>query len=105
MDSTYTTKFCLELDSIMSAGYNNRRNILNKSTNYDYASYISKFLDDDVREKFVVVLSTCDCCERHQKDRPKEYKPWTDTPFSNTQHTDCECRCRHLSRWVCRTCE
>jgi len=26
----------------------------------------------------------------------------TETPFNNTEHTDCVCDCRHIARFICR---
>lgn len=67
--------------------------------------YIEKYVDKEVREKLVELLSKCKCCDRHQVNRPVKYEPWVETRFHNQQHTDCECRCRNFSRWLCRTCE
>ena len=70
-----------------------------------YNMYIEKTMDTEIRVKLVNVLNTCDCCDRHQVNRPVKYEPWTNTIFNNTQDTDCECKCRHFSRFICRTCE
>lgn len=47
-------------------------------------------------------LSFCDCCDRHQKNKPVFFAPWIELPFLNTQHFDCMCDCRNLSRMICR---
>lgn len=48
-------------------------------------------------------LSNCNCCERHQINKPTLFAPWYETPFSNnnTTHT-CTCNCRHIARFICR---
>lgn len=66
---------------------------------------IENYLDKEVRIALVDVLNTCICCHRHQLDRPVKYEPWIETANSHNQLTDCECRCRHFSRFICRTCE
>ena len=51
------------------------------------------------------ILNTCiacKCCEKHQLNKPKKLKLWEETEFHFTQHIDCPCTCRHLSRWMCR---
>ena len=51
-------------------------------------------------------LSNCNCCNRHQINKPIVFQPWIDTP--NTSHFDysenCYCRCRHAARMICRQC-
>jgi len=61
----------------------------------------------------VVVLSKCNCCERHKLNKPKKHLYWkkgeNPYPFHNKQPIDiinnlsqCSCDCRHLTRWLCR---
>ena len=48
-------------------------------------------------------LSNCDCCERHQVNKPTVFQPWYETPFNNTQNIyHCMCNCRHVARFICR---
>lgn len=47
-------------------------------------------------------LSFCDCCDRHQKNKPVFFAPWIELPFLDTQHFDCMCDCRNLARMICR---
>lgn len=47
-------------------------------------------------------LSFCDCCDRHQKNKPVFFAPWVELPFSGTQHFDCFCDCRNMARMICR---
>jgi hypothetical protein len=54
------------------------------------------------RPNFVEILNLCKCCHRHQTNRPSKFEPWIDTKFNNNPFTDCDCKCRHLSRWLCR---
>lgn len=47
--------------------------------------------------------SNCTCCERHKQNRPRFLAPWTELPLvSETDHRTCSCRCRQLSRFICR---
>lgn len=48
-------------------------------------------------------LANCNCCERHQVNKPTVFAPWHETPFHNTQATyPCMCNCRHVARFICR---
>ncbi len=48
-------------------------------------------------------LANCDCCERHQVNKPTVFAAWHETPFHNTQGTHpCMCNCRHVARFICR---
>jgi hypothetical protein len=47
-------------------------------------------------------LVACQCCERHQVNKPKKLEPWVETSFNITQTTRCQCICRHYARWICR---
>ena len=47
-------------------------------------------------------LSFCDCCDRHQKNKPVFFAPWNELPFLGTQHYDCICDCRNIARMICR---
>ena len=51
----------------------------------------------------------CDCCERHEVDKPAEYEPWfgTDQEQATSARKSvtskiCPCDCRHTARAVCR---
>ena len=47
--------------------------------------------------------SNCKCCERHQQNRPRWLSPWTELPIVfYGGHRTCPCRCRQLSRFICR---
>lgn len=47
-------------------------------------------------------LNMCNCCERHQIDKPFVFTYWNETPLKFTQHNNCYCNCRHMARWICR---
>ena len=53
----------------------------------------------------VKVLDTCKCCKRHQRCRPKELKKYIEQPTCQKREEiiNCDCPCRHLSRFICRT--
>lgn len=60
----------------------------------------------NLREKLQTVVS-CNCCERHQINKPQVLAPWVETPWNNSQNylTGCDCDCRHLARFICRYCD
>lgn len=47
-------------------------------------------------------LSQCNCCTRHQINKPTTFSIWHETPFSNINHASCRCNCRHVARFICR---
>ena len=47
-------------------------------------------------------LAMCDCCERHQINKPTTMISWVDTPTNDCQNNECNCYCRHTSRFICR---
>lgn len=61
--------------------------------------YRNKILD---RNDVLKTFASCNCCTRHQKNKPKTLTKWIDTTIPETQYTPCSCNCRHLSRWICR---
>ena len=57
------------------------------------------------------VLNNCNCCERHQIGKPKNFIPWDEKYERNVElylqipHDKlytCECDCRSKARWICR---
>ena len=48
-------------------------------------------------------LDQCNCCPRHQINKPSELKPWVELPLNDqTRDNPCRCDCRHKARWICR---
>jgi hypothetical protein len=56
------------------------------------------------RDNFKIfnMLRACQCCERHQVNKPKHLDPVVDTKLNMTFNTGCKCICRHTIRWLCR---
>lgn len=48
-------------------------------------------------------LNTCNCCSKHQINKPTQLQIWNELPFHNDQSRQCLCNCRHMSRMICRT--
>ena len=74
-----------------------------RDLNYTFEDFLLLNISNPIHA--VKVLDTCKCCERHQRCRPKELKKYIEQPSS--QKTEeiiiCDCPCRHLSRFICRT--
>jgi hypothetical protein len=63
------------------------------------------------------LLANCNCCETHQILKPKIFTKWIETnpnkglnpATSNTNPATgniyCNCECRHIARFICRTAE
>ncbi len=53
-------------------------------------------------------LTNCNCCDRHQLNKPTTYVPWYDCESNKMMWQEtfvqCECDCRHMSRMICRLC-
>jgi len=49
----------------------------------------------------IKTLNLCNCCERHQINKPFSFVKWVDTPISNNK-LNCPCDCRHQARMICR---
>ena len=69
-------------------------------------SIIQQTLDDVPGDSFqdkLNHLANCNCCQRHQVNKPTIFQVWYETPFHNDQsiHT-CMCNCRHVARIICR---
>ncbi len=47
-------------------------------------------------------LSQCNCCLRHQINKPFELKPWVELHPTYNLDNPCQCDCRHKARWICR---
>jgi len=49
-------------------------------------------------------LVNCNCCARHQVNKPIVFEPWRETPTNNTNRFiyPCMCNCRHAARFICR---
>ena len=49
------------------------------------------------------LLYYCDCCYRHQIDKPVIFSHLNDeTEPNNIVYQDCSCDCRHIARRTCR---
>jgi len=73
-----------------------------------YLYYLSFYLAElglDNLQEFFSVFSDCQCCNRHQQRRPDFLGPLPDYPSRHGeghQVGQCQCQCRHLTRWLCR---
>lgn len=48
-------------------------------------------------------LYYCDCCNRHQINKPAVPQVWKDIEPSWIQDVDCPCNCRQMARMICRS--
>ena len=47
----------------------------------------------------------CDCCSKHQLDKPCIPAQWVSNKRPTFSVINCECDCRHVSRMICRMCD
>ena len=63
-------------------------------------------LSEEVNNPDICVknLAKCDCCKKHQINKPTEYQSWIETAGPEYfKSPECKCNCRHLSRFLCRS--
>ncbi len=54
-------------------------------------------------EKAIKILANCKCCDRHQIKKPLILEKYINSEISERTHQpECDCKCRHLSRFICR---
>jgi len=64
--------------------------------------------DHKACQEFLDGTLLCDCCERHEVNKPADYEPWLDHRVQATSAGKsvtsklCTCDCRHTARMVCR---
>jgi hypothetical protein len=46
----------------------------------------------------------CDCCARHQIDKPAIIQRIMEAVYVPTGPHECDCDCRHTARWLCKYC-
>ena len=65
-------------------------------------------VDGDTPEEKLAKLNECNCCDRHQTNKPKTYSPWLECKSNgmmwHESFVQCECDCRHMARQICRSC-
>tara|TARA_B100000475_G_scaffold60340_1_gene42505 strand:+ start:286 stop:600 length:315 start_codon:yes stop_codon:yes gene_type:complete len=61
-------------------------------------------LEGNTWEEKLQTTINCNCCERHNKDKPDKLLLWIETPVRETRlgFSDCKCPCRHHARFICR---
>lgn len=66
--------------------------------------YLESIKDESDFNLIIETLNTCNCCERHQKNKPSKLEKYFETPFKNggNKKYPCNCKCRQLSRFICR---
>ena len=68
-------------------------------------SYLASIKNEIDFNSLITTLNTCYCCERHQKNKPKTLEKYVETTFKNKRNVrhECLCKCRQLSRFICRS--
>jgi hypothetical protein len=70
--------------------------------------YMSKLNLDNHRAKVFDMLTElhyCDCCDKHQIDKPCIPVKWTSCKIPSESIITCVCDCRHTARMICRMCD
>ncbi len=70
--------------------------------NIDIRSLYEETVDHQLAERYLTILQTCRCCDRHQNRKPSTIYGWHEYPITDSYDDSCECNCRHLSRHICR---
>ena len=66
--------------------------------------YLQKVLSFEIANKHLEILSKCNCCERHQNNRPSNIEDNLDNlpKYDCINFHKCDCDCRHNCRIICR---
>lgn len=70
--------------------------------------YMSKLnLEDNKKKVFdaLTELYYCDCCDKHQRDKPCIPVKWVQNKTPTQNVINCLCDCRHTARMICRMCD
>ena len=70
--------------------------------------FMSKLDLEDNKVKVFEVLTElhyCDCCYKHQIDKPCIPSKWSSEKVPTAQELSCMCDCRHTARMICRMCD
>ena len=76
----------------------------NNSLNF----YMSQLNLDDHKTKVwdaLTELHYCDCCDKHQMDKPCIPVKWVSNKTPSQTAISCICDCRHTARIICRMCD
>ena len=76
---------------------NNWNNSINSSQPY--------VKTDFEKNNMILILNSCNCCERHKINRPKCLEKYIETTFKDDDKSKhmCQCQCRHIARFICRS--
>jgi len=93
----YTTNALIMTIEVIVEQFNLRERIHN----------IIDFLDGHTMQDKLDILYSCNCCERHQINKPRFFSTtFVDNISSNNNNTNnCRCNCRHRARLICRQTE
>ena len=78
--------------------------LIDPNISYDFQTQVRTACYEDYYDAkgFIAILNECHCCERHMRDRPTTFGPFTcSTKTFRYAHKNCSCCCRHLSRTIC----
>ena len=70
-----------------------------------FESFLAESYGQEELRNFFSYCSNCQCCDRHQQRCPDDIGPLPDYPLRHGEEHNgeqCQCQCRHLSRWLCR---
>ena len=79
-----------------------------KNINLSYVDLLLKNFTSQQAQQDIITLSNCKCCLRHQTNKPtiiidKYVYPYNNKTDHFYQKTDtCHCKCRQLSRFLCK---
>ena len=81
---------------------------ITERTSSEIVSAINMIAGITLEDKFNTLLQ-CNCCDRHQINKPKKMelwiKPYNNDKMSYDEDNKCLCNCRCLARFICRGCD
>jgi hypothetical protein len=60
---------------------------------------------DFEKNNMILSLNNCNCCDRHQVNKPKNLEKYIETNFKGDDKSkyNCQCKCRIAARFICRS--
>ena len=71
---------------------------------FDVENFKNMLLNNTPKQKLLDYLNECECCKRHQNNRPYIYPNKYEAKVNKvivSKEGLCECECRHFARLIC----
>jgi hypothetical protein len=84
------------IDKVIIDEFKKGKNVLSSKNPLCYKGFVL------TKKQVFATMVSCNCCSKHQVNKPKLFDKYVETEFHGTQDTNCPCPCRHHARMICR---